>query len=212
VRPVLLLHGGLANSNYWDFQIEEQAKAFTVRSCTRGAMGRAQSCLVPSVRTRTGDSFEIAGEKFFWKIDYYDRDMMLRSGSANHRLYPTESHRLNESFATRSWVKGGEVPLNDAYSVSQQPAFSWVEFDRGFVGRSCDQEIVGEASHLLTWPSARNRAACYLRWILQRSSVIWSFWLMKPVAVSSALRFSSPWAFQSAIKRKESLPPLMGEK
>ena len=49
VPPVLLLHGGLANSNYWGFQIEELAKASTVRLWTRGAMGRAPSCLVPSV-------------------------------------------------------------------------------------------------------------------------------------------------------------------
>jgi hypothetical protein len=56
------------------------------------------------------------------------------------------------------------------------------------------------------------RAASYLLWTLHRSSVMWLFWLMKPVAVPSAARLSSPWAFQPAMKRNESLPPLMGEK
>src|SRR5262245_54936884 len=39
----------------------------------------------------------------------------------------------------------------------------------------------------MTLPSKPpSRLACYLRWILQRSSVIWSFWLMKPVAGGGA--------------------------
>src|SRR5262249_48760501 len=85
-------------------------------------------------------------------------------------------------------------------------------------GFGCAVQAVGDwdlrppAPSCVDGTAQRATAACYLRWILQRSSVIWSFWLMKPVAVPSAPRFSSPWAFQSAIKRKESLPPLMGEK